>query len=363
MVGNKLQDAPAVLAQNATGFPVRVLPFDDAVSNCWDHFVFEQASGSMFHLSRWKRAIEKTFAYRARYLYAQRDGRITGVAPVFLVSNWIMGKALISAPFAAYGGICSEDEESATALIAELEKIGHEEQVDFIEVRTRNGRVIPGFHPNSRYVTFSTELHPNVEANLKRLPRDTRYMIRKAQKFGLRVQHGLEQLHQFYELHAISLRRLGTPVFPKAMFENFIEEFRDSVDLMLVYSGSVPLTGVFSFLYRDTILPYYAGAAPDAGKLAANNLMYWELMRFAVEKGLKVFDFGRSKVGTGAYAFKSQWDMEPEPLAYQVSLLRRKSKPNFSPANPKFGLAARLWSRIPLRASMLLGPHIVRWFP
>ena len=41
--------------------------------------------------------------------------------------------------------------------------------------------------------------------------------------------------------------------------------------------------------------------------LAANDFMYWEVMRRASERGYRVFDFGRSKVGTGSYAFKCNW--------------------------------------------------------
>ncbi len=361
MINSSVQEHGNRDAQTESG--ISVLPFENGVSDQWDEFVLRQRSGSIFHTSAWKRAVERTFPYRACYLYAMRENRITGVAPVFAVSNWILGKALISVPLAVYGGICAEDNGSTYALLAEIQRIGRAGRVDFIELRNRTGPIYSEFHPKSLYVTFTSTLHADMDANIKRLPRDTRYMIRKGQKAGLVAHHGLEQLPSFYELFAISMRRLGTPVFPLKLFENMIEAFRDTVDLMLIYAGDRPITGVFSFLDRDTILPYYAGAAPNAGKLAANDFMYWELMKFAVEKGLQTFDFGRSKVGTGAYAFKSQWDMQTEPLAYQVSLVRRTTVPNFSPANPKFKYATRVWSHLPLRSTMLIGPHVVRWFP
>jgi hypothetical protein len=118
-----------------------------------------------------------------------------------------------------------------------------------------------------------------------------------------------------------------------------------------------------SFYFRDTVLPYYAGASPGAQALAANNFMYWELMKHAASLGIKRFDFGRSKKGTGAYAFKTQWNMNIEPLDYQVYLVRRKDMPNFSPANPKFGLATRVWRRMPLPLTTWIGPRVVSWFP
>src|SRR5712692_3021739 len=173
----------------------------------------------------------------------------------------------------------------------------------------------------------------------------------------------MDQLDQFYRLFALSMRRLGTPVFPRALFKNLAQEFPEQTELSLVYAGSQPVAGVFSFFFRDTILPYYAGAAPEAPALAANNFMYWQLMKRAIECGLRVFDFGRSKQGSGAFAFKSQWNMKVEPLDYQVFLVRRKTVPNFSPMNLKFELAIRLWKRMPFWLTTRVGPRVVRWFP
>jgi FemAB-related protein (PEP-CTERM system-associated) len=342
---------------------VRIHPFTSRIAQSWDRFVLSQASGSLFHLTSWKRAMEATYGFHACYLYSERAGEITGVAPVFPISNWIMGRCLLSTPFAVYGGICAADAESEDALLRHLKELARTEELDYLELRYRQRDSLPEFSLNQRYVTFTTSLLPDPDANLKRLPRDTRYMIRKAMKAGLRCQHGLDQLDAFYRLFTYSMRRLGTPVFPRALFENLIREFRDSIDLLLVYAGDKPVTGVFSFFFRDTVLPYYAGASPEANALAANNLMYWELMKHAALQGMRHFDFGRSKKGTGAYAFKTQWNMNVEPLDYQVHLVRRKDLPNFSPINPKFQLATRVWQCMPLWLTTLIGPPIVKWFP
>ncbi len=340
-----------------------VRPFALEVAEGWDRFVFEQPRASFFHLTGWKRVIEKTFDYQACYFYTERGGQITGIAPVFSVSNWVVGRCLLSVPFGVYGGICAADAESEQALLSHLKQLAVAQQVDYLELRNRNGGLFPGFLPNPRYVTFTQTLSADPEANLKRLPRDTRYMIRKAEKAGLQTQHGLDQLKEFYRLFAENMRRHGTPVFPPALFENLAEEFHDRIDLLLVYAGSQPVAGVVSFLFRDTIQPYYAGARPGAARLAANNLMYWELMKGAAQAGVRCFDFGRSKKGTGSYAFKTQWNMQVEPLDYQVHLVRRLSVPNFSPLNPKFQLATHVWQRLPLRLTTWMGPRVARWFP
>jgi len=351
-----------VLAENVTPPPV-VRTFEPTMAHQWDGFVREQPRGSFFHLTGWMRVLAKTFGFEPRYVYAERAGRITGVAPLFAVSNWIVGRALISTPLGVYGGICAEDAESERALLDRIKQMAMVEHVDYMELRRREGGTFEGFHRNPRYVTFTTPLLSDPEANIKRLPRDTRYMIRKAEKAGLRTRSGMEQIEVFYRLFTMSMHRLGTPVFPRALFENLAAEFPDDTDLSLIYAGDEAVSGVLSFHFRDVILPYYSGASPEAQPLAANNFMYAELMKSAAAAGFRTFDFGRSKKGTGAYAFKTQWNMTIEELDYQVYLVRRKTVPNFSPANPTFERAARVWKRLPLWMTTWVGPRIVRWFP
>jgi FemAB-related protein (PEP-CTERM system-associated) len=342
---------------------LQVHHFDSSVVQRWDRFVLEHSGASFFHLTGWKRVVERTFGHTARYFYSERGGKITGIAPLFDFSNWLVGRCLVSLPLAAYGGIVAKDSEAEQALLDQAKRIARSDSVDYLELRQRDGGLISGFHANQLYVTFNTPLFPDPQANLKRLPKDTRYMIRKAAKGGLRVERGTGQMEVFYDLFAQSMQRLGTPVFPRALFRNIVQEFPNHTQLMLVYNGSKAVAGVLSFFFRDTILPYYAGATDEATRLAANNFMYWELIKWAGEQGFRTFDFGRTKKGTGAFAFKSQWNMNIEPLDYQVFLVKRETVPNFSPVNPKFEIAIRIWQKLPLSVAKFLGPSLVRLFP
>jgi len=329
----------------------------------WDEFVWQQANATFFHLTGWKRVIERTFGYRPRYLFAERSSRITGILPLFEISNWIQGKCLVSTPMAVYGGISAEDEESHAALLHAAKRMAKAEDVQHLELRQQHSELFPEFHPNKLYTTFSGELDPNPDDLLRRLPRDTRYMIRKAQKNGMRVERSLQETLAFYRLFVQSMHRLGTPALPQLFFENLVDEFKTLADVLVLYSKRGPVAAVFSFRFRDTILPYYAGASSEAPGLAANNLLYWELMMRSAAEGLRKFDFGRSKKGTGAYAFKTQWNMVAQPLDYQMYLVKRKNVPNFTPLNPKFERAANIWSKLPQTLATRLGPHVVRWFP
>lgn len=354
---------PTISAHSVPPAPVLVRQLEKPDEERWDRFVLGHSSGSFFHQTGWKRVIEKSLGHQAKYVFAERDGQIVAVAPLFLVSNWMVGRCLVSSPLASYGGVIAEEADAGQKLHEFLKAQAQEQQVDYLELRNPTGGVLPGFVANTLYSSFSLPLSKDPEAVLKSLPKDIRYMIRKADKAALRIQRGPEHLDEFYRLYAINMRRLGTPVFPRSLFQNLLAEYGKQIDILLVHSGTKTVASAFSFLFRDTMHPYYIGGLPEARDLAANNFLWWELMKFAATSGMKTFDFGRSKKGTGAYAFKKKWNPHITDLDYQVFLVRRRTAPNFSPANPKFELATRVWSHLPQWLANTLGPRVVRWFP
>jgi len=128
-------------------------------------------------------------------------------------------------------------------------------------------------------------------------------------------------------------------------------------------SGS-PVAAVFSLYFRDRVLPYYGASEPQYNAQAPSSFMYYDLMRSAGRRGLKTFDFGRSKKdGGGSHDFKSHWGMEARELPYEFLLLRRAKLPHFSPANPKFRFAIRAWQKMPLSLTRIIGPPLIRLFP
>lgn len=342
---------------------VVVRPQEDVPAAEWDRYVLSHGSSSPCHLSAWKRTIERAFGFKARCLVAEQAGAVSGVLPLFLVSNRIMGSALISSPFAVYGGICASNDEARDALLGAAREMAAKEKVEYLELRERQQAAYDGFLTKELYVAFDQDLPRDEDTLLKGLPRDTRYMIRKAQKNGLRAVFDNNQADVFYDIYARSVRHLGTPVFSRRYFAILLEEFQDMAEIAVIWHGDRALAAVLSFYFQDWVLPYYGGSLLEGRSVAANNFMYWEVMKRAMGKGIRHFDFGRSKTGTGAFAFKTQWNMRQHALPYQFFLVNRKTMPNYSPANPRFELATALWRRMPFSLTKVLGPALVRLFP
>ncbi|MBS1812944.1 MAG: FemAB family PEP-CTERM system-associated protein [Acidobacteria bacterium] len=344
-----------------------VRAYQNADAQRWDAFVQNSAAATFCHLSGWARVIERVWNHEPHHLLAETNGEISGVLPLFHVKSRLFGSMLVSSPNAVYGGVAADNSESGNALMAEAKRLAKQLQVDYLELRDT---VETGFgndgdlHRKDLYFSFEHPISTDEEALMKTFPRDIRTMIRKGAKNGLTAQLGREEfLDEFYEVYATSLRHLGTPVFPKRLFVEFLREFPNHSDILMIRQGDKVAGSVLSFYFRDKVMPYYAGAYADFYRAGINNFMYWELMRSAATRGYARFDFGRSKTGTGAYEFKRGWGMETKSLPYHFYLVRAKEMPNLNPTNPKFELMIKVWKQLPLGVTKMVGPMIVKNLP
>ena len=328
----------------------------------WDAFVRASGKGSPFHLLAWKRAVQTAFGHRPHYLAAIRGGGIEGVLPLFEVRGLLGGRALVSVPYAVYGGICAEAPAAREALLAAATERARRLGAKYVELRHRAGQEM-ALPTKSLYVTFSRPISSSEEENLEAIPRKQRRMTRQGAKHGLRAEVGLQHLDAFYDIYAASVHNLGSPVFPRALFHALVGEFGKECELFTIWRNDGMVAGVLTLLYEDQALPYYGGALREALPFAVNDFMYWELMCHVSRAGYRVFDFGRSREGTGAYNFKRHWGFEPQPLPYQYVLLDGRSMPNMSPSNPKMHFAVETWKRLPLPVTRRLGPFLTRYLP
>jgi len=337
----------------------RLIPGDGAGAARWDAFVAACAGATFFHKAGWQSIVGDIFGHRTYFLYAERAGVIEGVLPLGHVDSLLFGKALVSLPFAVYGGVAASTAEAVAALEREAQAIARQIGVDHLELRNREARH-PEWPTQDLYVCFRKLLAPEVEANMLAIPRKQRAMVRKGINNGLRseIDPGVDR---FFALYADNVHRHGTPAMPRRYFEALLKIFgKDCEVLTVVDKGGRPLSSVLSFYFRDEVLPYYAGDDLSARDLAANDFKYWELMRRACERGCKVFDYGRSKQGTGSYSFKKNWGFEPQPLYYEYCLYKRDSIPQNNPNNAKYRLLIETWRRMPIGLANWLGPFIVR---
>jgi FemAB-related protein (PEP-CTERM system-associated) len=338
---------------------------DGPEADIWDGFVEKHAQGSPFHLTAWQRTISGSFGYEPRHL-AARDpsgGEIIGVLPLFLVRSRLFGRLLVSTPQAAYGGVLSRTEAVARKLLGRVRDLARAENVEYLELRNfRNDAHDPDMPSKDLYVTFRQELFEDPEKNMSAIPRKTRAEIRRGTSHGLECKVDGIGIPEFFHIYSQSVRELGTPVFSPRLFSNGKKQFGEKCRIFSVHHEGKPVAAVWTLFFNDQVLPYYGGSIRMYNRYAVNNFMYGMLIRYGCENGYRLFDFGRSKKGTGSFDFKKRWGMQMSDLPYRYDLVRRQSMPDTSPLNPKYALAIRIWRRLPLWATRTIGPHIARHF-
>jgi FemAB-related protein (PEP-CTERM system-associated) len=348
--------------------PLEIAQLDASQENPWRDYVARHPEATFFHTLAWRDAVQAAFGHESHYLIALRDGAPSGVFPLARVASHLAGTILVSTPYAVYGGVLADDDQSRDALLTFAEGLADRLHARWLDIRSIR-RMHPGLPVNERYVTFRKTLPADPAEVLGDLPRKARAAARQArERHGLRVEFGDEHLETVWSLYSQSMRRLASPNYPFRFFQGLSErtpggEAPDHL-VQLVFHEGQPAAGLLSFAYRGTFLPYFAGCDERFERYHPNNFLYLTAMEQAVEMGCRVFDFGRSRQDNiGSYEFKRNQGFEPEPLGYQYYVPEGGSVPDLYPTSPKVRLARRLWPRLPLALTRPLGAWLAKSIP
>jgi FemAB-related protein (PEP-CTERM system-associated) len=332
---------------------------DVASTPRWDSYVEQAPAATFFHRAGWKAVLERAFGHRTYFLYAQQGGEIVGVLPLAQIKSALFGNSLSSLPFCVYGGIVADHELAEKALREEACRLAETLKVGALELRcmTASGSNWP---IKELYYTFRKAIDPSDEVNLKAIPNRQRAMVRKGLKEGLCSEwdEGVERL---YRVYSESVRNLGTPVFSSKYLRILREEFGSDCSVLMITHNGQDVAAVMSFYFRDEVIPYYGGSTSASRSLkGVNHVLYWELMRLSAQRGCRLFDFGRSKAGTGPFSFKKNFGFESQLLPYEYYLVASDDIPDVNPLNPKYRLMINTWSKLPLPVANFVGPFLAR---
>lgn len=339
---------------------ITIKTLDAASMGAWNDYVASQPDATFFHRAEWRDVVEHSFGQATHFLYAEERDTIRGVLPLAHYKSRMFGNALISNGCCMGGGPVADDDAVYAALDHHAIRLMNTLGCRYLEYRRPVRRHADWQAKDDLYVNFERPLAVDAEENLRQIPRKQRAVLRKAKDNPELSWTIDDDVGELWSLYAVSVRNLGTPVFAKRYFAALKRAFGSDCDILTVRHRGRAVSSVISFWYRDRVMPYYTGSLPQARALGANDLMYWHLMRHAVARGYRVFDFGRSKLGTGPYSFKKNWGFEPVPSVHEFYLADGQSIPEINPMNPKYKLFVSLWKKLPLALANSVGPLIVR---
>jgi len=315
--------------------------------------------GSLFHRPAWLLAVERGTGQPASGLLCENAGELSGWLPLSEVHSPIFGRALVSSGFAVEGGILAKAPGTEQLLAQGAQEMAQRLSCPTIELR--GGPAGPDWNVRTdSHCSFIMPLAEDDEAQLATIPRKQRAEIRKSLKLDLEVSIGRDEADRaaHYAVYAQSVRNLGTPVFPRSLFDAVLEAL-DS-DILTVRQRGEPVASVLSLYHDGAVMPYWGGGTFAARKLRGNDRMYYELMLHARRKGCNRFDFGRSKTGSGPYLYKKTWGFTPEPLSYCSWSMPGTEARDADPTSAKHQARIEIWKKLPLSIANRVGPFIAR---
>lgn len=292
---------------------IRFATIDD--KRRWNNFV-ERQKGSVFHLFEWREILMKCFGYKPFYLLAECGERVCGILPTVRSGIWKKVR-FTSVPLADYAGPLGENEEIEMALIETMKKFAVNKGKFVINTSNLYSVKEFGLNLTEPYRHFVLKIPGNSNDLLQRvIPQKTRNMIYKAERNGLIVKEARssKDLWRYYKLYVDTMKRLlGLPM-PYKIYESLWEILGQKMKLFLVYKDQYLAAGLLSLIFGQTMYIWGNASAREYGGLGANNLAYFGGLKYAVENGLKLVDFGSTMPNTSHYFFKSRWGASEKPL-------------------------------------------------
>lgn len=318
---------------------------------------------------KWLAILAGGLGHQPYCVRAVRDGQTVGLLPLAFVKSALFGRFLVSLPYVNSAGVIATDEDVAQRLLDEAVRLADKLDVRYLELRQQREMHHAAFtHANQSKVLMRLRLPGSSEELWTSFKSKLRSQIKAGQKHQFEVAWGgKELLPEFYAVFSQNMRDLGTPVFPTRLFNAILEQYGSersgpAAEFCVVRSGQQAIAAAL-LIHSDGVTE-----VPSASSLRTfndtncNMVLYWSLLSRAIERGQQEFDFGRSSTGSGTYRFKEQWGAQPSPSVWQY-YLRRGTVSDMRPDNAKFGLAIKLWRRLPVPLTRWLGPMIVRGIP
>lgn len=330
----------------------------------WDRFASESPEATIYHLTAWRGILADVFGHQGHYFWIRdRVGTVRGILPLIRQRSLLFGDYMVSLPVVNYGGPCASDEVAETALIDAATALARGLGVRHVELRSARLRPL-ALPVRTDKVSMRLALPPRPEQLWTAIGPKVRAQVKRPQKEGAKCHiGGAELLPEFYAVFSRNMRDLGTPVYPRALFEEVCARFPEQARVAVVRLAGKAVAAGFLLGHRGRMEIPWASSLREHNRVGANMLLYWAVLEHGIDRGFATFDFGRSSVDSGTYRFKKQWGAQPHPLYWYYWTKTGGDLPGLTPDNPKYRIAINAWQRLPLPIANWLGPKIVRGLP
>lgn len=328
----------------------------------WNEYACNNGAG-IYYDTRWISLIRKVFGHESHYVLAMENDEVVGILPLVQLKSLLFGNFLVSMPYFNYGGAVANNKAIESEMMCKAIDIASDLGATHIEFRDSDVR--DGSWPVRKdKVNMILELPETAELLGKQIGAKKRSQIRRPIKEGVEsTVGGKGLLDDFYKVFSKNMRDLGTPVYSRAFFLEILNTFPRHAKIVILRLRDKPVSAAFLLGQNEQLEIPWASTLKEYNKFSPNMLLYWVVLKMAIESGYKRFDFGRSSVNSGTYRFKKQWGALPKQLYWHYWLAEGREMPQLTPDNTKYKMAIKTWQRLPVVVTNRLGPRIIKSLP
>lgn len=327
-------------------------------------FVYANGPTALSRHPAWLTVLKEALGHDVYGLEVRADGQTCGFLPLAFVHSMLFGRFLVSLPYLNSNGVIAESADAQAVLVSRAVELADELNAKHLELRHEAAISHPALNGTlTSKVHMRLPLPATTELLWKGLDAKVRNQVRKGEKNALRVAWGgHDLLDPFYDVLSENMRDLGTPVYARRLFATILDTFPGEAEVCVVYSGEKPIACALLLHGPGITEVPTASSLREFNATCANMLMYRHLIDRAVGRKQKVFDFGRSTRDGPTFKFKRQWGAAEYPATWQYHL-RGGTAGEMRPDNPRYRRIIRLWQKLPVPVTRVLGPGIVRGIP
>lgn len=330
----------------------------DEPSRPCEEFVQQRPDAELCHMPAWTPMIQRVFGHPGYYLAAREGGRVLGVLPLVHIRSRLFGNRMVSQAFSDYGGPLAEDPAVLGSLFQHAIDLAGRCACRCIEFRSLMAMPYD-LHLRTDKVCMVLPLAEDPQEVWKGLRPQIRNRIRQAEKNGITVTSGQDELlDEFYRLWTIRMGELGTPCYPRRLFEGILETFPEQSRIFLARSEGTAAAAFFVYAFNGCAHARWGAALREYDSKSPNYLLHWSAMEYYCRAGIRRFDFGRSTAGSSQHTFKERWGAESVPLYWQYWTPAGQELHMVKPDAPAYRRKAELWKRLPLAVTRTVGPWI-----
>ncbi|HSW39792.1 MAG TPA: peptidoglycan bridge formation glycyltransferase FemA/FemB family protein [Acidobacteriota bacterium] len=271
----------------------------------WDSFLSSSIYGHFYQSSIWAQ-VRTLDGWQPLVTIITLNDEIIGGFQILYRNKRLLGKIglLLKGP------VINSDDKQATAFVIDtIKKTAKKEGIRalIIQPQDKNDKIekqikISGFTDNHldfviKTNTVQVNLRGSEEEIFKRIDRKKRQNIKKTAKNGINVREGgRDDLNLFYEFMTETCRRQKVKPSPstlghlKKMWDVFVSE--EKIKLFLSQHNGKAVSGCIVVTFSKTAFLWKYGWSGNCREYSPNELLYWEIFRWAKRNGYHIADLG-----------------------------------------------------------------------